>query len=98
MQGVGMASPSDIWSVCDYAPTAARLRPVSTLVAAELSRRTPSPATVVDIGSGHGEGVAELLSRGYSVTAIEPTTRIRTIGRGAHLGPHGLAPKGRQPG
>ncbi|WP_250258744.1 class I SAM-dependent methyltransferase [Dermabacter sp. Marseille-Q3180] len=76
-----MASPSDIWSACDYAPTAARLRPVSTLVAAELSRRTPSPATVVDIGSGHGEGVAELLSRGYSVTAIEPTARIRTIGQ-----------------
>lgn len=76
-----MASPSDIWSACDYAPTAARLRPVSTLVAAELSRRTPSPATVVDIGSGHGEGAAELLSRGYSVTAIEPTARIRTIGQ-----------------
>ncbi|MGJ4084725.1 hypothetical protein [Corynebacterium macclintockiae] len=37
-----MSSPSDVWSASDYAPTAARLRPISELVAAELARRLPT--------------------------------------------------------
>lgn len=76
-----MNSPSDIWSASDYAPTAVRLRPVSQLVAAELGKRVPSPATVVDIGSGHGDGVSALSSLGYTTIAIEPTARIREIGQ-----------------
>jgi len=76
-----MSSPSDIWSASDYAPTAARLRPISELVATELAGRLPSPAAVVDIGSGHGDGVKALISEGYAVTAIEPTARIRAIGQ-----------------
>lgn len=76
-----MSSLSDIWSASDYAPTAARLRPISELVATELAGRLPSPAAVVDIGSGHGDGVKALISEGYAVTAIEPTARIRAIGQ-----------------
>lgn len=76
-----MSSPSDVWSASDYAPTAARLRPISELVAAELARRLPTPAMVVDIGSGHGDGVTALVTEGYTVTAIEPTARIRAIGQ-----------------
>ena len=76
-----MSSPSDVWSASDYAPTAARLRPVSVLVATELARRLPTPATVVDIGSGHGDGVTALVAEGYTVTAIEPTARIREVGK-----------------
>lgn len=76
-----MSSPSGIWSASDYAPTAARLRPISELVAEELAGRLPSPTAVVDIGSGHGDGVTALIAHGYTVTAIEPTARIREIGK-----------------
>ena len=75
-----MTAPSDIWSAGDYALTAARLRPISEAVAAELTEMVPSPATVLDIGSGHGEGVSALLAHGYMVTAIEPTPRMREVG------------------
>ena len=76
-----MSSPTDIWSASDYAPTAARLQPVSALVATQLAQFVESPAIVADIGSGHGEGVAALLAQGYTVTAIEPTGRIRESGQ-----------------
>lgn len=76
-----MSTPTDIWSASDYAPTAARLQPVSTLVASELAQFVETPATVADIGSGHGEGVAALLARGHTVIALEPTARIREVGQ-----------------
>ena len=76
-----MSSPHDIWSASDYAPTAARLRPAAQAVAAELRNMVSAPAHVVDIGAGHGDGVEPLLEHGYSVSAIEPTECMRSIGQ-----------------
>ncbi|WP_130864905.1 class I SAM-dependent methyltransferase [Acidipropionibacterium timonense] len=70
----------DIWAASDYAPTATRLRPVSTIVAADVSRRVPRGSTVVDIGSGHGDTAAALVDAGFDVIAVEPVKRMREVG------------------
>lgn len=74
-------TPADIWASSDYAPTAARLRPAALAVAEEVAARVRSGAHVLDLGAGHGQGAAELVERGFRVTALDPTPAMVEIGR-----------------
>lgn len=45
-----------------------------------------APARVIDIGAGTGRDAGWLVGRGYSVTAVEPVTAFRDVGRRLHAG------------
>lgn len=47
----------------------------------------PPPARVLDIGSGTGRDAAGFAGLGYSVTAVEPTTELRTRAIALHTSP-----------
>lgn len=74
-------SIADIWASADYTPTAVRLEPAAAVVADAVARCIEAPATVVDIGSGHGQVAEHLEKQGFAVTAVEPVEEMVAIGR-----------------
>lgn len=72
-------TPADIWAAADYAPTAKRLAPASTVLA-QVIAELPLGSRVADIGAGHGHTSRALLDIGARVTAIEPVERMRLEG------------------
>ncbi len=46
----------------------------------------PPPGRALDIGAGTGRDAAALTSRGFAVTAVEPTAELRAHGHRLHAG------------
>ena len=55
-------------------------------VHAAILAHLPPPGRALDIGAGTGRDAAALASRGFAVTAVEPTAELRAHGHRLHAG------------
>lgn len=85
-----MIDPKSLDSTAGYGEAAAALvEQYESVSFAEVHRDVlhlfPSrPSAILDIGAGSGRDAAALAGQGHRVTAVEPTSQLRTLGRRIH--------------